>query len=199
MSLPPKLVSVCRWLVQTFTPDIRQQASAVYGQLMKQARDPWLFTEAKVPDTVDGRFEMIVLHTFIYLCRLRQEDDYEQRHAILEKNLLELMFDDLDQTLREMGVGDMSVGKKIKLMAEALYGRFAAYEESMNSEEEVYDSLRRNVYGTVDEEEIDPDAIRALQHYFGVLLLHFESIDIERFSHGILYLQSPEEMIQESE
>jgi cytochrome b pre-mRNA-processing protein 3 len=102
---------------------------ALYGALVEKARDPKFYTAYAVPDTVDGRFDMVVIHAMLVMRRLREVP--EEVHATGQR-LFDLMFTDMDRSLREMGVGDMSVGKHVKRMAKAFYGRAAAYEAGMD-------------------------------------------------------------------
>ncbi len=102
---------------------------AIYAALVGKARDPLFYTDLAVPDTVDGRFDMIVIHAMLVMRRLR-ENPAEVRTT--GQRLFDLMFLDMDRSLREMGVGDMSVGKHVKKMAKAFYGRAAAYEMGMD-------------------------------------------------------------------
>ena len=100
-----------------------------------------------MPDTVDGRFELIALHAFLVFERLKR-DRSERGFA---QSLFDLMFADFDRALREMGTGDLSVGKEVRRMAEAFYGRVAAYEQALAGDEAgLRDALRRNLYGTAD-------------------------------------------------
>jgi len=199
MNLPPSLVAFAQKVLDYLEPDIRRQAGAVYAQLVNQARDPWLYREAGVPDTVDGRFEMLVLHMFLFLFRLRQESDYGRKYPPFEKEMIELMFDDMDQNLREMGVGDMSVGKKVNIMAEALYGRFQAYDDALESKEEVNAALRRNVYGTLEEDEVDEDAVEQLQLYLGLLLNHFRRMNADEMVTGVREIPTPKALVKQHE
>lgn len=105
-----------------------QAAIALYGRLVAQARRPEFYTVCGVADTVPGRFEMIALHMFLVLYRLKQEGG---RGAALAQNLFDVMFEDMDRNLRELGTGDLAVGKRIKSLAKSLYGRIAAYESGL--------------------------------------------------------------------
>lgn len=121
-------------------------ARALYAQVVEQARLPGFYRDLGVPDTLDGRFDMIVLHAFLVLHRLKAEG---QAQGPVGQALFDLMFADMDASLRELGVGDLSVGKKIKQMATGFYGRVAAYEEGLASgEDALARALRRNLYGT---------------------------------------------------
>jgi cytochrome b pre-mRNA-processing protein 3 len=114
--------------------------------LVAQARAPAFYAGLGVPDSLDGRFEMLALHVFVALRRLKQAG-----HDALAQALFDAMFEDMDRSLREIGVGDLSVGKRVKEMARALYGRIAAYEAGLSQpgDEALVAALERNLYGTV--------------------------------------------------
>lgn len=99
-------------------------ALPLYEAIVAAARHPVPYASWQVPDTVQGRFDMIILHLFLVLGRLKGEDD------ALAQNLVDDFFADMDRSLREMGVADVSVGKKVRKMAEATYGRLLAYEKA---------------------------------------------------------------------
>jgi cytochrome b pre-mRNA-processing protein 3 len=125
----------------------------LYGEIVAQARQPWLYTTAGVPDTVDGRFDMIVLHAFLVFDRLRQEDDEARAFS---QAVFDEMFKDMDRSLREMGASDVGVGPKVRRMAEVFYGRTRVYAEALQQSGEarrqaLVSALARNVYAGVDE------------------------------------------------
>ena len=135
----------------------RAVAAALYDSIVAQSRRPEFYAHCGVPDTVDGRFDMIVLHAFLVLRRLKD------RHRDTAQALLETIFDDMDSSLREMGAGDLGVGRRVKAMATALYGRIAAYEDALDGEAAALDeALGRNLYGTVAP---DPGALAAMASY----------------------------------
>jgi cytochrome b pre-mRNA-processing protein 3 len=125
----------------------RASAQRLYAGLVEQARRPVFYAELGVPDTVDGRFEMIALHMFLMLHRLKDEVAVEG----LRQALFDAMFADMDRSLREMGVSDLSVGRHVKTMAKGFYGRIAAYESGLAESDDAAlgEAIRRNVYGTV--------------------------------------------------
>lgn len=119
-------------------------AAALYAAAVQKARDPGFYRDLAVPDTVDGRFDMIVIHAMLIMRRLREVP--AQLHTT-GQHLFDLMFTDMDRSLRELGVGDMSVGKHVKKMAKAFYGRAAAYEGGLDgAPEALAQALRENVY-----------------------------------------------------
>src|SRR6266581_9526463 len=128
------------------TIPVRKAAELAYGRVVEQARLPGFFIDGGVPDTVDGRFELICLHAFLYLHRLKRE---QPQAAPLGQWFFDTMFADFDRSLREMGTGDLSVGREIKRMAEAFYGRIAAYEQGLAEGDPVLEAaLARNLFGT---------------------------------------------------
>ena len=121
-----------------------KSANRIYFSLVEQARQPGFYLSCGVPDTADGRFDMIILHAFLLLRRLKMDHD---KTAELAQELFDLMFADMDQNLREMGVGDLAVGKRIKGMAEAFYGRAAVYEAGLEANDgALEEALWRNLY-----------------------------------------------------
>jgi cytochrome b pre-mRNA-processing protein 3 len=113
----------------------------LYGAIVAAARRPVPYASWGVPDTVSGRFDMIALHLFLVLNRLKGEaPDFRQK-------LVDEFFADMDRSLREMGVGDLSVGKKVRKIAESFYGRVAAYEKALaEGGTALAAALVRNVY-----------------------------------------------------
>ena len=122
----------------------RKTAQQLYLDLVQQSRMPEFYLNAAVSDTVDGRFDMIVLHMFLVLRRARGEGD-EARD--LGQALFDLMFLDMDRSLREMGVGDHSIGGRLKQIVAAFYGRVEAYGGALDGDDGTLEAaLRRNVY-----------------------------------------------------
>ena len=124
----------------------RDAAAHAYGLIVEQSRRPEFFVALGVPDTLDGRFEVICLHAFLYLHRLKAEG---AAAAALGQSFFDRMFADFDRSLREIGTGDLSVGRQVKRMAEAFYGRIRAYEDGLEGDDTALAAaLARNLYGT---------------------------------------------------
>ena len=134
-------------------------AVPLYEAIVKWSRQKVFFQDWGVPDTLDGRFEMISLHMFVVLHRLKDEKHYEA----FSQQLFDLFFADMDQCLREMGVGDTGIGVRIKHMAQSFYGRLKTYEAALVSESEMRDALTRNVYGT--EPKVPLDKVKKIKEY----------------------------------
>lgn len=127
----------------------RQAAVALYRTIVSQARKPVFYRDFGVPDTLDGRFDMIILHAFLVSRRLKAENSNHSKD--LNQALFDLMFSDMDNSLREIGVGDLSVGKKVKAMAQAYYGRIDAYDRGLAGDGETLSAaLKRNLYASGD-------------------------------------------------
>lgn len=132
-------------LAGLFNRKSRTAVQALYGAIVAAARNPAFYAEWGVPDTLDGRFELIALHAFLAIRRLKQSGD----NTAFAQALFDTMFADLDRNLREMGVGDLSVGRQVKTMAKAFYGRVVAYGRGLAGSDNLDNALRRNLYGTV--------------------------------------------------
>ncbi len=140
----------------------RAAGEALYAAAADQARDPKFYTEMGAPDTVEGRFEMTVLHVWLVMRKLKGADSPARDAA---QSLLDTMFSSFDDALRELGVGDLVVGKKIRKMAENFYGRAQAYEEAMageggNGQPLLAAALARNIH-----ESNDPETALGLADY----------------------------------
>ncbi len=140
-------------------PPGAEAATALYEAVVAQARQPAFYLRCGLPDSLDGRFEMIALHSFIVLRRLRALGEAADEVAQVFVDTLVL---DLDRSLREMGVGDLGVGKRVKRMAAGFHGRITAYDQGLASgPEELEAALRRNVFGTTSPEPWQVSAMAA--------------------------------------
>ena len=135
-----------RW----FHPSVhRERAERLYCRVVAQARRAEFYRDFGVPDTLDGRFDMILLISALVLRRLRREGDDGGR---VGQAYFDAMMDDMDGSLREMGVGDLSVGRQVKAMARAFYGRAKAYEAALGAGDDapLRAALRGNLFGTTE-------------------------------------------------
>ena len=112
----------------------KQTAQTLYRAIVDAARQPALYGEAGVADTLEGRFELVVLHTALAILELRTSQD--EKAKAVSQALFDAMFDDFDAAMRELGVGDSAVGKKIRFMAEGFYGRAKALEEALEAQDD---------------------------------------------------------------
>lgn len=119
----------------------------LYSLAVRQARTPALYTRFGTPDTVEGRFGQVSLHVYLILRRLKSDNPDEQKIA---RSLVDIMFRNLDSALRELGVGDLSVSRKMRRLAEQFYGRIAAYEKALDTDgdgDALARALGRNIHG----------------------------------------------------
>jgi cytochrome b pre-mRNA-processing protein 3 len=140
---------------------MKARAREVYDTLVRAARKPGLYGQVGAPDTVDGRFDMITAHAILLFRRLRGQGEAA---ADLSQLVFDVMFDDFDAALREMGTGDLSVGKKIREMGEAFYGRAKAYEDALNAgdEEMLAAILERNLFAVDAGEDTAPEDVETV-------------------------------------
>ena len=116
----------------------------LYTGLVAASRDEALYRRLQVPDTFEGRFESLSLHACLLLRRLQ---DCPAPGPDIAQDLVDTIFTHFDRTLREMGVGDTSVPKRMKTLAEAFLGRSAAYRAAaLSGEDALAAALARNVY-----------------------------------------------------
>ena len=129
-----------------FRPRVRPDTiSTLYGTIVAQARLPRFYREYGVPDTVDGRFDLLVLHLTLVLDRLAEEPQLRE----LAQALFDHFCADMDRNLREMGVGDLWVPKHMQGVGEAFYGRAQAYRAGLahKGQRALTEALGRNIYG----------------------------------------------------
>jgi cytochrome b pre-mRNA-processing protein 3 len=107
----------------------RGTIEAIYGMIVTQAREPLFYRDLGVPDTVNGRFDLLVLHLWMVLHRLKSMEGAGE----LSQALFDHFCDDMDANLREMGVGDLTVPKRMREFGEAFYGRAAAYDLALTA------------------------------------------------------------------
>jgi cytochrome b pre-mRNA-processing protein 3 len=129
--------------------------------LVSAARAPYYFAELGVPDTLDGRFDLVGLFAALVIRRLRQADA-GRAGPVLAQAVFDAMFADMDFNLRELGVGDLSVAKRMRAMWEAFHGRALAYQAPLDARDEaaLAEALARNVWRGAAPE----GAARALAH-----------------------------------
>ena len=159
------------YFINRFFSKTRQDKLArnVFKIIVEQSRKKYFYLHLGVPDTLEGRFELIVLHTFLVVRCLKQSKVMKK----FGRDIMTILFDDFDLSLREMGVGDMGIGKKIKVMADSFYGRCKAYEEGLKlGDREIEEAITRNVYRG----EIDRKLALILVNYLKSEAKHIESL-----------------------
>jgi cytochrome b pre-mRNA-processing protein 3 len=147
----------------------RGTIEAIYGMIVTQAREPLFYRDLGVPDTVNGRFDLLVLHLWMVLRRLAPTAG----GAGLAQALFDRFCEDMDGNLREMGVGDLTVPKRMQAFGEAFYGRTAAYDLALaEGQEPLAQALCKNI--------LDGDKIehaRRLASYAGAAIAGLAGLD----------------------
>jgi len=189
---------------------------ALYGAIVAQARSPAFYADYGVPDTVEGRFDLIVLHLVLLLRRLGRQEEVGRGlgqallgqallgqallgqallgQALLGQELFDRFCRDLDANLREMGVGDLAVPKRMQAFAEAFYGRQAAYLAALEAaDQRVFEkALARNIFAAGD------DAGSAqLARYGRAAVTGLDAQDNGALMRGEVVFPSPEAYVQE--
>jgi len=128
----------------------------LYRQCVAAARQPVFYRDWKAPDTLDGRFDLLILHVLLVIYRL-------QTHTRETQQLFDILFADMDKNLRQIGVSDIRIAKKMKPLLAAFYGRAKIYEQALATEDSTLaDALARNIYGNV---EVAPENLSSLTAY----------------------------------
>jgi cytochrome b pre-mRNA-processing protein 3 len=147
----------------------RGTIEVIYGMIVTQSREPLFYRDLAVPDTVNGRFDLLLLHLWMVLRRMRPM----QGGADLSQALFDRFCDDMDANLREMGVGDLTVPKRMQAFGEAFYGRSAAYDLALTAgREPLAQALCKNV---LNGEHLDE--ARQLAVYAETVIAALERLD----------------------
>src|SRR6201994_5125885 len=146
--------------------------------IVTQAREPAFYRSLGVPDTVNGRFDLLVLHLWLVLRRFRSTAEAKDA----SQALFDRFCDDMDANLREMGVGDLTVPKRMKAFGEAFYGRAAAYDQALSTgSEALAEAVGKNIL-----DGKDPDNARRLAAYAQTVVAELAAQDDSALLGGIL-------------
>jgi cytochrome b pre-mRNA-processing protein 3 len=161
--------------------------SSLYGMIVAQARLPCFYQQYAVADTVNGRFDLVVLHLALVLERFAADPSLRE----LGQGLFDHFCRDMDHNLREMGIGDLAVPKKMRQLGEAFYGRAQAYREALAAVDEaaLAAALTRNVYGGGG--AANPDAPRRLALYMRDVAATLAAQEPAQLGEGILHFPAP--------
>ena len=129
--------------LQRLFPDKKQRAALapLYAAIVAEGRDPCWYRHGQVPDTLDGRFDMVAAVTALVLIRLEAEEAGRGPSVLLTETFI----DDMDATLRQIGIGDYVVGKHVGRMMAALGGRIAAFRAAREAGS-FAPAVRRNIF-----------------------------------------------------
>ncbi len=157
----------------------------IYGGLVARGRNPVLFQDLGVPDTMNGRFDMMVMHVFLLSFRLKNED---AACRALSQDIFDSFLLDMDRGLREEGVGDLTVPKRIKKMTQIFYGRVRAYEEPVNNQDK--EALAAVIDRNIFTDNSDPQNSRKLADYMLRLHRHIKALPSKSLLEGRLALET---------
>jgi len=166
--------------------------TALYGAIVAQARSASFYATYGVPDTVQGRFDLIVLHLVLLLERLERADSAGRG---LGQQVFDVFCRDLDANLREMGVGDLAVPKRMRRFGEAFYGRQAAYRAALTAADRraLEKALTRNIFQGDDNRATGiEDATARLADYVRAVLRQLDSQDAGALLRGEVVFPNPE-------
>jgi len=161
----------------------RKQTAAfeLYTAMVTQARQPDFYAKIGVPDTIEGRFDLILVHAFVLFRRLKTDDGDRD----LAQHIFDVMFADLDQNMREMGIGDVGILKRIRKMSESYHGRIVAYEEGVQSgAAELAAALDRNLFADTD---VRDEQLMAMVGYVHDALASLEKQAILELQNGAVH------------
>lgn len=160
--------------------------NAVYRAIVAQSRRPVFYASWDVPDTVNGRFDMISLHLCLLFRRLKTG---EQSTRKFSQALFDLFFKDMDRSLREMGAGDMAVPKRIQKMGELFYGLLAKLTAALDGKDR--EALRATLYRNIYDGE-EPDALDMFVNYLIAVEADLKETDVNTILCGTLEMRTPE-------
>ncbi len=143
-------------------------ADRLCAELGQRARAPVFFRALDVPDTIDGRFDLLALHAWLVLERLQTMGRRDLAQAVTDR-----LFTGFDEGLRNLGAGDMGMSRRMKKMAQAFYGRLKAYTEAQD-EKELAGAIARNVFRGPGHDE----AARLLAMYTKMARVHLSAVDM---------------------
>jgi cytochrome b pre-mRNA-processing protein 3 len=162
---------------------LRGTIEAIYGMIVTQAREPLFYRDLGVPDTVNGRFDLLVLHLWLVLRRMKPIEGGTGACQML----FDRFCDDMDANLREMGVGDLTVPKRMQAFGEAFYGRAAAYDFALTEgAEPLAQALCKNILNATGIENA-----RRLAFYARAAIATLEGLDDATIQGGSWRFPSP--------
>lgn len=169
-----------------FRPAPEKAAAAdLYDEVVRQARTSAFYDDFGVPDTPEGRFEMIALHAALVMRRIKAAGEDGAR---LAQAFADAMFRDLDGALREMGVGDLSVPKKIRKLASAFYDRLQSIDDALEAQDGAAAVERILTENLIE----NPEKARRLADYVKRQDAHLSARPLSRFRNGVAGFMPPE-------
>jgi len=158
----------------------RDNAETLFAAIVERTRTPLFYQFFEAEDTVEGRFELLTLHAFLVLRRLKREGEAS---GDLAQATFDVMFENVDLNLREVGVGDIGLARRIKKMVEGFYGRVDAYDQALEFREEsaLQAALRRNLFNTKDPSN---ETLKAMADYVVRCDSHLANLSVKTLVSG---------------
>ena len=174
-------------LKSLFAPDPHESGvRRLYGAIVEHARNSVFYRRLGVPDTATGRYAMVALHAFLVMDRLGRVSGQGR----VSQSLFDVMFADMDRNLREMGVGDLSVGKRVKALAGHFYAMAAACRDGLNRDDTVLrTALSDYVYGG---EAPPPAALTTMAAYLRACISELDGQAEDDISQGRIRFPEPQ-------
>tara|TARA_B100000989_G_scaffold272794_1_gene230470 strand:+ start:892 stop:1404 length:513 start_codon:yes stop_codon:yes gene_type:complete len=150
-----------------------------YTKIAEQSRKPFFFEKLNIPNNFEGRLEILSLNLIIILWALKKKKDKSE----ISQELIDIFFQDLDNSLRELGVSDLSVGKKIKVLVENFYGRLVSYNDVFDNFlrkkniEEIKKKIKKNF-------KFQKDYNNKFDSYVNQNLIYFQSLSVTDLKNG---------------
>ena len=132
-------------------PDYTLPHGILYKRILKSSYDKFFYVDLKVPDTIDGRFDIIILHIFVFIKIFENSGESEK---IFTQKLFDIFMTEVESSYREMGISDQSFGKKMKIVIESFYGRTKMYDLNFDNKNEFINCLVRNIWPEDSSKEI---------------------------------------------
>lgn len=157
-----------------------------YQALTSAARVPLFYTDLDVPDTVMGRFEMLSIVMILFFRRTAKADGSGQE---LAQEIVDAFFQDIDHSIRELGIGDQGVPKRMKKLAGMFYGRLERYAAALEAKdpEGLAEALRRNIHP----QDSDAPEMRGLAVWMIAAEADLSGVSEDTISRGLLQLPAP--------
>lgn len=165
----------------------RRIATQLYEAIVEAARQPQLYADSGIPDTIDGRYDAILLHASLVIHFLADMPESGQSVA---QELFDTMFRDFNHNLRQIGIGDLSMARHFRRMSEGFNGRLQAYISALADPQSnaLESAIARNVFRT----ESVSDQIKKLSRYMHDQYEHLAKIDPGRWLNGKIDFATPE-------
>ncbi len=181
------MLDMIRGFFRTRLTREQKVALVLYEQIVSAARAPVLYSKAGIPDTLEGRVESIALHAFLLFRRMSGQPGWEEIGGALSDEIVA----DFDRSLREMGVGDMSIGKKVKKLAQRFFARFDSYWGAVKGAEGAEDLASLMRWTVFQDRPVGESRIDAMVDYFDAQSKHLFALDAKAILIGRVSFLDP--------